>query len=69
MSIDDLMIGHSFFMAEDKEKLLAKVEYEIILLINEYINDGIPRCKEYSKGICFHGSFDSYRRSGARRPG
>lgn len=53
MSIDDLMIGHSFFMAEDKEELLAKVEYEIIPLINEYINDGILAVKNTQKESAF----------------
>ena len=39
--IDDLMIGHSYFMALSEEHLKNKVAYEIIPLINEYINDGI----------------------------
>lgn len=57
MSIDDLMIGHSYFMAEDEEELLDKIEYEILPLINEYINDGILNVKNEEKKI----AFDSWR--------
>lgn len=41
MDIDDLMIGHSFFMANDLEGLRMQLKYEIIPLLKEYINDGI----------------------------
>lgn len=41
MSIDDLMVGHSYFMAKSKEELANRIEFEVIPLINEYINDGI----------------------------
>lgn len=53
MSIDDLMVGHSYFMAEDEEELKDKVEYEIIPLINEYINDGILNVKNEEKKTTF----------------
>lgn len=53
MSIDDLMVGHSYFMAEDEEELKDKVEYEIIPLINEYINDGIFNVKNEEKKTAF----------------
>lgn len=43
MEIDDLMVGHSYFMAEDDEDLRLRVKYEIIPLIKEYIKDGILR--------------------------
>lgn len=39
--IDDLMVGHSYFMAKSKEELLDKIKYAVIPLISEYINDGI----------------------------
>ena len=41
LSIDDLMIGHSYFIASSEDELTNKVEYEILPLIAEYINDGI----------------------------
>lgn len=41
MDIDDLMAGHSYFMAEDKIQLEMKLNYEIIPLIAEYVKDGI----------------------------
>lgn len=57
MSIDDLMVGHSYFMADSEEELIDKVEYEIIPLINEYINDGILNVKNKEKSL----AFDSWR--------
>ena len=53
MSIDDLMVGHSYFMADSEEELADKVEYEIIPLINEYINDGILNVKCEEKKLAF----------------
>lgn len=41
MDIDDLMVGHSYFMARDKSELQLKLQYEIIPLIQEYAKDGI----------------------------
>lgn len=41
MDIDDLMVGHSYFMAQDVQELLLKLQYEIIPLIQEYAKDGI----------------------------
>lgn len=41
MKIDDLMPGHSYFMADNIEDLKDKLEYELIPLIEEYTKDGI----------------------------
>ena len=47
MSLDDLMVGHSYFMVKDDgvnapdEVLKMKMEYEVIPLVSEYIKDGI----------------------------
>ena len=41
MDIDDLMVGHSYFMADDDKELKLKLEYEIIPLISEYSKDCI----------------------------
>lgn len=54
MGVDDLMIGHSYFMANDKEELREKIHYEIIPLINEYINDGLLNVKKDEKIKAFH---------------
>lgn len=54
MSIDDLMVGHCYFMAESEDELHDKVEYEIIPLINEYINDGILNVKNEEKKTAFN---------------
>ena len=51
--IDDLMVGHSYFMASSEEELCDKVEYEILPLINEYINDGILHVSEEEKKTAF----------------
>lgn len=54
MNIDDLMVGHSYFTAESEDELHDKVEFEIIPLINEYINDGILRVKNEEKKTAFN---------------
>ena len=54
MSIDDLMVGHSYFMAESEDELHDKMEYDIIPLINEYINDGILNVKNDEKKTAFN---------------
>ena len=51
--IDDLMVGHSYFMAKKREELENKVEYEVIPLINEYINDGILKVDATEKTKAF----------------
>ena len=47
------MVGHSYFMAESEDELQDKVEFEIIPLINEYINDGILNVKNVEKNAAF----------------
>lgn len=39
--VDDIMIGHSYFMAQNFEELQNKLEYEIKPLLLEYFKDGI----------------------------
>lgn len=41
MPIDDLMIGHSYFMVTSKDDLKDKWTYEILPLLLEYYKDGI----------------------------
>lgn len=41
MKIDDLMPGHSYFMAKTHAELEAKVKYELIPLVEEYAKDGL----------------------------
>lgn len=53
LCIDDLMVGHSYFMASSKEELQCKVEFEIIPLIAEYINDGILTVNDQEKEKAF----------------
>ena len=40
---DDLMVGHSYFLADNVSKLKLKIKYEVIPLLREYISDGILR--------------------------
>ena len=59
--INDIMIGHSYFMANNKNSLRMKLEYEIIPLLREYEKDGIitlrrEECK--SLGIEWINLFD-----------
>lgn len=41
--LEDLKVGHSYFMAKDMAGLKLKMRYEVIPLIKEYIKDGILR--------------------------
>tara|TARA_R110002020_G_scaffold36695_2_gene110433 strand:- start:3603 stop:5483 length:1881 start_codon:yes stop_codon:yes gene_type:complete len=41
----EVQLGHSYFLAEDEEKLRLKLEYEIKPLLREYIKDGILKEK------------------------
>ena len=38
---DDLMVGHSYFLADSIQVLKTKMLYEVIPLLHEYIKDGI----------------------------
>ncbi len=38
---DDVMIGHSYFMASDKEEFTFKMRFELAPLLEEYRKDGI----------------------------
>jgi len=38
---DDVMIGHSYFLADNLSKLELKLEYEIKPILREYVKDGI----------------------------
>lgn len=53
LDIDDLMVGHSFFMATTEQELFYKMKYEVIPLVNEYINDGILNVKADEKKKAF----------------
>ncbi len=46
MDIEDLMIGHSYFMANTDEDLTLKLKYEIKPLVHEYAKDGIISISE-----------------------
>ena len=41
MDIEDLMVGHSYFLAKDEKELDLKWRYEIVPLLREYYKDGI----------------------------
>ena len=41
MKLDDLMPGHSYFMAESLPELEIKVKHELVPLVEEYAKDGI----------------------------
>lgn len=44
VDVEDLEIGHSYFMGNDKESLKLNLEYSVIPLVKEYIRDGIIIC-------------------------
>ena len=41
MDFEDLMVGHSYFIAKDEAELKMKLDYEIIPLLREYYKDGL----------------------------
>jgi len=41
MDIEDLMVGHSYFMTANEDSLKMKWQYEILPLLMEYYKDGI----------------------------
>jgi len=41
LEVEDLMIGHSYFLCRTKVELQQRLEYEIIPLVSEYEKDGI----------------------------
>ncbi len=41
MDIEDLMVGHSYFMVDNEQSLQMKWQYEILPLLMEYHKDGI----------------------------
>ncbi len=45
---DDIMIGHSYLMADSIEELDMKIEYELNPLLEEYRKDGIISCQNES---------------------
>ncbi|WP_314819509.1 McrB family protein [Alloprevotella tannerae] len=53
LGIDDLMVGHSYFMSASEEELKDKMEYEVWPLIAEYINDGILNVSSKEKEAAF----------------
>lgn len=48
-AIDDVMIGHSYFLANNEEELKIKLNYEIKPLLIEYYKDGILVDKKEEK--------------------
>lgn len=53
LGIDDLMVGHSYFMSKSREELASRIEFEVIPLINEYINDGLLNVKSSERDFAF----------------
>ncbi len=44
--LEDLMVGHSYFMVKDLEELRLKMRYEVVPLIKEYQKDGILKTEK-----------------------
>ena len=38
---EDVMIGHSYFLEDNDEKLNDRIKYELKPILREYIKDGI----------------------------
>ena len=53
MKMDDLMPGHSYFMAKSLAELETKVKYELIPLVEEYAKDGIIEVSDEKLNTAF----------------
>ena len=49
LDLEDLMVGHSYFMSKSIDELKLKLEYEIIPLLKEYEKDGLLTLKEVER--------------------
>lgn len=58
MDIDDLMVGHSYFLADDENELKIKWKYDILPLLREYCKDGITK-KDVNKNCSIQEFIDS----------
>lgn len=50
---EDLMVGHSYFIAKDDEELSLKLEYEIIPLLEDYRKDGLLNVAKKEAGNAY----------------
>lgn len=50
IDVRDIMIGHSYFMADDMDTLRLKMKYELTPLLEEYRKDGIIICTKEEDG-------------------
>ena len=46
MDVSDLLVGHSYFLADDLDGLRLNLKYEIKPLLEEYRKDGIINAKK-----------------------
>ena len=46
--VDDIMLGHSYFLSENNSDLKIKLRYEVYPILKEYIKDGILNKNETS---------------------
>ena len=66
--LEDLKVGHSYFMAKDLATLKMKMCYEVVPLIKEYIKDGILRgesddeqyFEKWQNAECYYPKTDDY---------
>lgn len=66
--LEDLKVGHSYFMAKDMASLKLKMRYEVVPLIKEYIKDGILRSmsdddkyfERWQNAECYSSSLTDY---------
>lgn len=65
--LEDLKVGHSYFMARDLASLKMKMRYEVVPLIKEYIKDGILRStpdderyfEKWTDAMCYYPSVEN----------
>ena len=62
MDIDDLMVGHSYFLADNNDDLAIKWKYDILPLLREYHKDGITK-SDVKKNTTIQDFIDSQNES------
>jgi hypothetical protein len=45
---NDVMLGHSYFLAKDEDELKLKLRYEVLPILREYLKDGVLNKNEES---------------------
>lgn len=46
INIEDILVGHTYFLAKDEDELILKLKYEVVPLLKEYAKEGIAEIEK-----------------------